>query len=78
MSGSLAIGGIDRNDHLNINSGSVLRVEGNLTVYGDLNLNSNSTIEFIGNNSSIHVYGEVRKNKNSNVIGNYTDTSDKL
>lgn len=78
MNGSLAVGAVGKNDHLNINSGSTLRIEGNLSVYGDLNLNSGSTLEFAGDNSTIHVYGEVKRKDDAKVIGNFTDTSNKL
>jgi len=78
MRGSLAVGGYRGNTTLNINSNATLRVEGSLTIYGDLNLNSGSTLEFVGDDSTIHVYGRVRKNSGSTIIGNYTDTSRKL
>jgi hypothetical protein len=78
MRGAMAVGIFGRNHDLNINSGSVLRIEGTLVVYGNLNLNSGSTLEFIGNGSRIHVFGNVRQNSGSTVIGNYSDTSNKL
>lgn len=78
MRGALAVGGYRGNTNLSINSGAVLRVEGSLTVYGDLTLNSGATLEFVGDNSTIHVYGRVRRNSGSTIIGNYTDTSGKL
>ncbi|MGB3775537.1 MAG: hypothetical protein WA951_09800, partial [Leeuwenhoekiella sp.] len=78
MRGVLAVGAVEGNTNVSINSNAILRIEGNLTIYGDLNLNSGSTLEFVGDNSSIHVYGRVRKSSSSNIIGNYTDTSGKL
>ncbi|MCL6217995.1 hypothetical protein [Zunongwangia pacifica] len=78
MRGAMAVGIFGRNHDLNINSGSVLRIEGTLIVYGNLNLNSGSTLEFVGNGSRIHVFGQVRQNSGSTVIGNYIDTSNKL
>ncbi|MDT0691876.1 hypothetical protein RM549_18940 [Salegentibacter sp. F188] len=78
MNGSFAVGAVGKNLDLNINANSVLRIQGSVTVYGNLNLNSRSTLEFVGNNSSIHIYGEVRKGQNVTITGNYTDTSDKL
>ncbi|MDT0641984.1 hypothetical protein RM553_03985 [Zunongwangia sp. F363] len=78
MSGSLAVGQVGKNEDLNINSKSTLRIEGSLTVYGNLNLNSGATLEFVGNNSTIHVYGDVRKGSDISIIGDYTDTSNKL
>ncbi|MDT0685294.1 hypothetical protein [Autumnicola psychrophila] len=78
MSGALAVGQTNKNENLTVNSKSILRIEGSLTVYGDLNLNSGATLEFVGENSSIHIYGEVRKGQNVTISGNYTDTSNKL
>ena len=78
MRGAMAVGTYGRNHDLNINSGSVLRIEGSLTVYGNLNLNSGATLEFVGENSSIHVFGTVRQNSGSTVVGTYNDTSNKL
>ncbi|MDN3596113.1 hypothetical protein [Zunongwangia endophytica] len=78
MRGAMAVGTFGKNDNLNINSGSVLRIEGSLTVYGNLNLNSGATLEFVGSDSSIHVFGDVRQNSGSTIIGNYNDTSNKL
>ena len=78
MSGSLAVGAVGKNDQLTINSNSVLRIQGSLTIYGDLHLNSGSTIEFVGDNSTIHIYGEVKRNKDAKVLGEYSDTSNKL
>lgn len=78
MRGALAVGTYGKNDNLNINSEAVLRVEGNLTVYGDLVLNSGATLEFVGEDSSLIVYGSIKQNSGSQIIGNYTDLGDKL
>lgn len=78
MSGALAVGVVGQNNDLNINSNAVLKVEGSLTVYGDLTLNNGAILEFVGENSTIHVYGSVNRDNNSEVIGNFTDTSNKL
>lgn len=78
MYGSLAVGRYGKNYDLNINSGSVLKIHGNLTIYGNLNLNSGSKLEFVGSDSTIHVYGRVKRNSGSQVVGDYQDTSNKL
>ncbi|WP_405199994.1 hypothetical protein [Christiangramia sp. LLG6405-1] len=78
MSGSLAIGRMNKREDLNINSNSVLRINGSVVIYSDLNLNSGSTIEFVGEDSSIHIYGNVRKGNNVTIKGTYNDTSNKL
>jgi hypothetical protein len=78
MSGALAVGVVGKNNDFNINSNAVLKVEGSLTVYGDLTLSNGATLEFVGENSSIYIYGNLNRNDNSEVIGNFTDTSNKL
>ncbi len=78
ISGAFAVGEYGKNENLVINSKSVLRIEGSLVVYGDLNLNSGATLEFIGENSSVHVYGRVSKGSGVTIKGNFKDTSNKL
>jgi len=78
MSGAMAVGRYRKREDLNINSNAVLRINGSLTVYSDLNLNNGATLEFVGEGSSIHVFGEVRKGNNVTIKGEYNDTSGKL
>ena len=76
MKGSLASG--SNGMSLAINSNSKLIIEGSLVVYGDLILNSNSTLEFAGSGSTITVFGKVTKGSNVTITGTYTDTFNKL
>ena len=78
MSGSMAVGRYGKREDLNVNSNSVLRIHGSLTIYSNLNLNSGATLEFVGENSTIHVFGEVKKENNVTIKGNYYDSSNKL
>lgn len=61
-----------------INSNAVLQVDGTVVIWGDLRLNSGAKINFIGNDSSITIYGKVTKNSNVTITGNYKDTENKL
>lgn len=61
-----------------INSNAVLQIEGTVVIWGDLRLNSGAKINFIGNDSSISIYGKVIKNSNVTITGNYKDTENKL
>jgi len=61
-----------------INSNAVLQIEGTVVIWGDLRLNSGAKINFIGNDSSITIYGKVTKNSNVTITGTYKDTESKL
>jgi len=78
MSGSMAIGRYGKREDLIINSNAVLRISGSVTIFSDLILNSGSKIEFVGENSSIHIFGNVRKGNNVSIVGKFTDSSNKL
>lgn len=80
MRGSLAQGKYQQSNptELIINSNAVLQIEGSVVIWGDLRLNSGAKINFIGNNSSITIYGKVTKNTGVIITGNYTDTENKL
>ncbi|WP_163406958.1 LVIVD repeat-containing protein [Flavobacterium ajazii] len=80
MTGSLAQGKYQLSNptELIINNNALLQIEGSVVIWGDLRLNSDAKINFIGNNSSITIYGKVIKNSNVTITGNYTDTENKL
>ena len=63
---------------LTVNSNATLKVEGNVVIYGNLVLNSNSNLEFVGSGSSITIYGNVIKGNNVDITGTFVDTFDKL
>lgn len=78
MIGSLVTG---QKKNGNANSGSSLVVnnkmivEGALTVYGGLIVNSGGSLEFVGDNSSIYVDGTVNVNGSGEIIGQFQDLS---
>lgn len=61
-----------------INNNALLQIEGSVVIWGDLRLNSGAKINFIGNDSSITIYGKVIKNSNVTITGTYKDTENKL
>ena len=63
---------------LNVNNNGTLKIEGSLVVYGNMILNNGATLEFLGSNSSITVYGSVIQNGNVTIIGDYIDTFNSL
>ncbi len=78
MNGTFVVGRNNRTSNININSGATFRVEGNLTIYGDLVLNDGATIEFIGEDSVVNVIGSVRRNGTVNVEGKFIDYNNKF
>ncbi len=80
MRGSLAQGKYQQSNptELIINSNAILQIEGSVVIWGDLRLNSGAKINFIGNDSSITIYGKVTKNSNVTITGTYKDTENKL
>ncbi|TDP02894.1 hypothetical protein [Flavobacterium sp. 245] len=80
MTGTLAQGKYQQSNptELIINSNALLQIEGSVVIWGDLRLNSGAKINFIGNNSSITIYGKVTKNSGVTITGTYNDTENKL
>ncbi|WP_433810983.1 hypothetical protein [Flavobacterium johnsoniae] len=80
MRGSLSQGKYQQSNptELVINSNSLLQIEGSVVIWGNLTLNSGAKINFIGNDSSITIYGKVTKGSNVTITGNYKDTENKL
>ncbi|MDC6388379.1 hypothetical protein PP182_06785 [Maribacter sp. PR1] len=78
MNGTFVVGRNNRKRNVNVNNGAKLRVEGNLTIYGDLVLNDGATIEFIGENSVANIFGRVIRNGDTNVSGTFRDVRNKF
>jgi len=76
MKGSLAQGQYNGGTALIVNG--TMKVEGSVVIYGNLILNSNAHLEFLGSGSSITIYGNVIKNSGVTITGTYTDTFNKL
>lgn len=78
MNGTLVVGSNKKRKKITVEKGAVLRIEGNLTIYGDLELKDNSTIEFIGSNSVVNVFGDVKIDDNVSVTGDFDDAQNKF
>jgi hypothetical protein len=78
MNGSFVFGQYNRNNTLSINSNSKLKISGAVVIYGNLNLNSGATIEFVGEDNTLTIFGRVQKGQNVTIIGEFTDTESKL
>ncbi|WP_036154771.1 LVIVD repeat-containing protein [Maribacter forsetii] len=73
MNGTMVVGRNYSRRNVSINSGANLRVEGNLTIYGDLILNEGATIEFIGDDSVVNIFGSVTRGADTTVEGTFRD-----
>ena len=78
MRGTLSQGKYLLGTELIINSNALLQIEGSVVIWGDLRLNSGAKINFVGNDSSITIYGKVTKNSNVTITGTFKDTENKL
>ena len=78
MYGTMVVGRNNRRRNITLDEGSTFRVEGNLTIYGDLVLNDGTTLEFIGDNSVVNIFGSVRRNGNVTITGNFDDVRNKF
>lgn len=78
MNGTFVVGRNNKRKDIKVNANSVFRVEGNLTIYGDLVLNEGATIEFLGSDSVVNIFGEVKKAATAEVIGTFDDVRNKF
>ncbi|KPM33357.1 Hypothetical protein I595_260 [Croceitalea dokdonensis DOKDO 023] len=82
--GSFAIRGTfivarnNRRRNLVVGANARLQIEGNLTIYGDLVLGENATVEFLGDTSRANIFGNVVMGSGAAVTGNYDDIQDKF
>lgn len=82
MSGTATVARNNRRRDITVSQGATFRVEGiangSLTIWGDLILEENATLEFLGNENTITVHGDVIIANTATVTGNFTDTEGKF
>ncbi|WP_350291848.1 hypothetical protein [uncultured Croceitalea sp.] len=82
MSGTATVARNNRRRDITVSQGATFRVEGiangSLTIWGDLILEENATLEFLGNENTITVHGDVIIANSATVTGNFTDTEGKF
>ncbi len=76
--GNFKLGNTKSSENLVINSNSTLKIEGLVEIHGDLNIESEGTLEFVGEDSKIYVSGEVKIKSGGQVIGDFEDLNDKF
>lgn len=78
MNGAITIGRRYRSRDIVVNSGATLRIEGNVSIYGDLILEDGATVEFLGDDSIAAVTGSVVKRGEVTITGTFNDYYNKF
>ncbi|WP_282117941.1 hypothetical protein [Maribacter aquivivus] len=79
MNGTIVIGRVNRQRDIVVKAGATLRIEGNMSIYGDLILEEGATLEFLGDSSTVAaVWGTVSKANGSSITGTFNDYYNKF
>ncbi len=78
MRGTLIVARNNRREDVTVEENAVFRVEGDLTIYGDLILEEGATLEFLGDSSRVNVFGDVEIEDSASVIGEFDDVQNKF
>lgn len=78
LNGTFVIGRNNNRKNITVNKDATFRVEGNLTIYGDLVLNEGATLEFLGDDSKVNIFGSVKKLGDVTITGDFEDVQDKF
>ncbi|MCJ7467104.1 MAG: hypothetical protein MUO53_10470 [Maribacter sp.] len=78
MRGTLDVGSNRRSKKIQVEQGATLRIEGNVTIYGDLVLKDGAILEFIGEDSIINIFGRVDMGNDVSILGVFRDVQLKL
>jgi hypothetical protein len=73
MNGTIVVGRKNRSRDIVVKAGATLRIEGSVSIYGDLILEDGATVEFLGDSSIAVVWGKVTKKGNTTVTGTFND-----
>ncbi|SFR47556.1 hypothetical protein SAMN04490243_1940 [Robiginitalea myxolifaciens] len=76
--GNMTVARNSRRRDVVVAAGARLVVEGNFTLFGDLTLEDGATLEFLGDASTIDVFGDVEINGSAQVLGTFRDVRDKF
>ena len=76
--GMMIVGNNNQSKNLIIKENSVFRLEGDLTVHGNLILQDNATLECIGPDNRIDVHGNVNIGEDVTITGTFEDVQDKF
>lgn len=76
--GTMAVGRNSQRRNLKIGENGLFQLEGDVTVYGDVILMEGATLEFLGSDSVIDVFGEVKYEGAATVKGSFRDVRGKF
>ena len=78
LKGMMTVGNNSRPRNVEIEENAILKLEGDLTIYGDLVLHDGATLECIGEENSIRVMGQVILGDNVSISGSFVDVQGKF
>ncbi len=78
MNGNLVVGRNNKRKDVTVKENATLRIEGSLTIYGDLILNDGARLEFIGVGSIANIFGNVKKSTSAEINGTFNDIKNKF
>ena len=76
--GSLSVGRNNQRRNVKVGENGLLQIEGDVTIYGDVILMEGATLEFLGTDSVIDVFGEVKYEGEATVNGTFRDVRGKF
>jgi len=76
--GTMAVGRNSQRRNIKVGENGLLQIEGDVTVYGDVILMDGATLEFLGPDSEIDVFGEVKYEGEATVKGTFRDVRGKF
>jgi hypothetical protein len=78
MRGVLVVARNNRRRNVTVAANATLRIEGDLTIYGDLILEEGASLEFLGSDSRVNIFGDVNVSDSATVTGEFDDVQDKF
>ena len=76
--GTMAVGRNNQRRNIKVGENGLLQIEGDVTVYGDVILMDGATLEFLGPDSEIDVFGQVKYEGEATVKGTFRDVRGKF
>ena len=78
MNGTIVVGRANRTRDIVVKAGATLRIEGSMSIFGDLILEDGATVEFLGDSTIAVVWGSVTKAGSATVTGTFNDYFNKF